>query len=75
MANCSFCGSVIEKGTGKIFAKKDGTIFNFCSRKCEKNLLELGRSAQKVKWTAAHHKAKEIMKKGESKDGIGAKRK
>ncbi|MEK6941791.1 MAG: 50S ribosomal protein L24e [archaeon] len=65
MVNCSFCGSGIERGTGKIFAKKDGTIFYFCSRKCEKNLLELERSPQKVKWTAAHHKVKAIMKKGE----------
>ncbi len=63
MVNCSFCGSIIERGTGKIFAKKDGTIFNFCSMKCEKNMMKLGRSPQKVKWTQAHHKAKRITKK------------
>lgn len=64
MAVCSFCGNSIEKGTGKIFVKKDGTTFNFCSNKCEKNQLKLKRLAQKVKWTNAYHKAKEIMKKG-----------
>ncbi|MBI2597765.1 MAG: 50S ribosomal protein L24e [Candidatus Diapherotrites archaeon] len=64
MVNCSFCGNFIEKGTGKIFAKKDGTIYNFCSRKCEKNQLKLGRSPQNVKWTKAFHKIKAIMKKG-----------
>ncbi|MBS3119963.1 50S ribosomal protein L24e, partial [Candidatus Woesearchaeota archaeon] len=41
MANCSFCGSTIEKGTGKIFVRKSGKIENFCSKKCEKNLLKL----------------------------------
>jgi len=25
---CSFCGNEIEPGTGKIFAKKDGTVFH-----------------------------------------------
>ena len=64
MVNCSFCGYAIEKGTGKIFVKKDGTIFNLCSNKCEKNQFKLKRLAQKVKWTAHYHKAKEITKKG-----------
>lgn len=48
---CSFCGISIEPGTGKIYVKKDGKIFYFCSRKCEKNLLKLKRKARKVRWT------------------------
>ena len=37
MRKCSFCGSEIEPGTGKIYAKKDGTVLNFCKNKCQKN--------------------------------------
>jgi large subunit ribosomal protein L24e len=51
MARCSFCGNDIKKGTGKIFVKKDGKILNFCSTKCEKNLLKLKRKPIVVKWT------------------------
>ncbi len=50
MANCSFCEQDIEKGTGKIFVKKDGKILYFCSTKCEKNLLKLKRKPLKIKW-------------------------
>lgn len=49
---CSFCGNPIEPGTGKMFIRKDGTIYNFCSRRCQKNLLEFGRNPRKLKWTA-----------------------
>ena len=51
MARCSFCGDVIEKGTGTMFVKKDGKLLNFCSSKCEKNLLKLGRVPRNIKWT------------------------
>ena len=51
MANCSFCGSKIEQGTGMIFVKKDGRAFNFCSSKCRKYQLKLGRNPAKFKWT------------------------
>jgi large subunit ribosomal protein L24e len=61
--NCSFCGKAIKKGTGIMFIKKDGTIFNFCSRKCEKNLLKLKRNPRNTKWTKEHHKIKKAIKK------------
>jgi len=48
---CSFCGSKMSDGTGKLFAKTDGTILYFCSRKCEKNMLKLKRKARDFKWT------------------------
>jgi large subunit ribosomal protein L24e len=48
---CSFCGYEIEPGTGKMFVRRDGRIFYFCSRKCEKNMLELKRNPRKLKWT------------------------
>ena len=48
---CSFCGYEIVPGTGKMVVRKDGKILYFCSRKCEKNMLELKRNPRKVKWT------------------------
>ncbi len=53
---CSFCGSQIEPGTGKMFVKKDGTIFYFCSTKCQNN-QKLGRVPRRVEWTSAGKKA------------------
>ncbi|MFA5860465.1 MAG: 50S ribosomal protein L24e [Candidatus Thermoplasmatota archaeon] len=53
---CSFCGIDIEPGTGKMYVKKDGTKWNFCSNKCKKNLVDLKRVNRNVKWTAAFEK-------------------
>ena len=48
---CTFCGNEIEPGTGKMYVKKDGTILNFCSMKCQKNQLKLKRIPRRVRWT------------------------
>jgi large subunit ribosomal protein L24e len=53
---CSFCGNEIEPGTGKIFIKKDGTVFQFCKSKCQKNFLNLNRIPRRVKWTKHYSK-------------------
>jgi len=53
---CSFCGEDIEPGTGNMFVRRDGKVFYFCSRKCEKNMLELGRNPRKLKWTKYYRK-------------------
>ena len=53
---CSFCGEEIEPGTGKMYVRRDGKVFYFCSRKCEKNMLELGRNPRKLKWTKYYRK-------------------
>ncbi|HEX17519.1 MAG: 50S ribosomal protein L24e [Thermoplasmata archaeon] len=53
---CSFCGNEIEPGTGKLYIRKDGTIYHFCSSKCQKNLLKLKRVPRKVKWTRHYKK-------------------
>src|SRR3970040_2129873 len=55
---CSFCGNEIEPGTGKMFVRRDGTVFFFGSSKCEKNLLKLGRVPRTVRWTRAAIQAK-----------------
>ena len=54
--NCSFCGKLIEPGTGKMFVRKDGTIFWFCGTKCQNN-NKLGRVPRRVQWTTTARKA------------------
>ncbi len=49
---CSFCGFEIEKGTGKMLVKVEGSLVYFCSSKCEKNMIKLARIPRDVKWTA-----------------------
>ena len=51
MPKCTFCGTNIQKGTGKMFIYTSGKIANFCSSKCEKNLLKLKRKPLKTRWT------------------------
>ncbi len=56
LLECSFCGRKIEIGTGKMYVKTDGTIYYFCSSKCEKNMIKLKRQPRKLKWTLKYEK-------------------
>jgi len=56
MRNCTFCGGAVEPGTGQLFVRKDGSLFYFCSTKCQNN-YKLGRVPRRVQWTAAGKKA------------------
>jgi large subunit ribosomal protein L24e len=49
---CAFCNTPIEQGTGKMLVRRDGTVFYFCSSKCERNMIKLGRKSRKVKWAS-----------------------
>ncbi len=60
MAKCNFCEKTIRPGTGMMYVKKDGKVMHFCSMKCEKNRVKLGRRAKNLKWT------KKYIKGGES---------
>ncbi|MDP7116278.1 MAG: 50S ribosomal protein L24e [Candidatus Woesearchaeota archaeon] len=60
MAKCSFCGKDLEKGTGKMYVKKDGSILHFCAMKCEKNMLKLKRNPRKLLWTQQGRDAKAL---------------
>ena len=57
MSKCSFCGNVLERGTGKMFILKSNAIKFFCSRKCEK-YWNMGRNPKKMKWTKVQEKEK-----------------
>lgn len=67
MARCSFCKNIIEKGTGKIYVKLDGKMLHFCSNKCEKNLLKLGRKPRTTEWTQEYQELKQGGKNEEGK--------
>ena len=71
---CSFCGDEIEPGTGKMFVKKDGAIFYFCSSKCERNQLKLGRVPRRVKWTKRYVKEAKHVDDAKKKAAPSAKK-
>lgn len=60
---CSFCGSKIEFGTGKMFIRKDGSVLYFDTSKCEKNFLKLHREPRRARWTAQGREEKAIRLK------------
>lgn len=62
MTKCDFCGTEITKGTGKIYVKKDGKVLNFCSNKCEKNMLVLKRKPRTTNWTKEYQDVKKGTK-------------
>ena len=64
---CSFCGDNIAPGTGILFSQRDGTVYAFCSKKCEKNQLVLKRKPQKVKWAQRYIEEKKIKLHGKEK--------
>lgn len=57
---CTFCGDELKRGTGKMLAKNDGRILYFCSSKCEKNLMKLGRVPRTTRWTVEAQKIKKV---------------
>jgi len=70
---CSFCGKEIEPGTGKMYVKRDGSILYFCSSKCQKNMLNLGRVPKNITWTKAYAEQKKVrlhmVRQGEQNTG------
>ncbi|MFA6805040.1 MAG: 50S ribosomal protein L24e [Candidatus Methanomethylophilaceae archaeon] len=64
---CSFCGEIIEPGTGKMYVKKDGTIYNFDSNKCYKNMIVLKRVPRTTAWTDKAQAEKEAARKAAEK--------
>jgi large subunit ribosomal protein L24e len=61
---CTFCGDEIEPGTGRMYIKKDGVVFNFCSSKCFKNMVVLGRVPRRTTWTRYFEREKQVRMKG-----------
>lgn len=72
---CSFCGTKIEPGTGKIYVKKEGNVFHFCTGKCKKNMIDLKRKDRETRWTRkyAQEKAVKVYPKKDAKK-VGKKK-
>jgi len=58
MVKCTFCGISLPRGTGTMYVQKDAKILYFCSSKCRKNMLKLGRKAIKTRWSGRYEKRK-----------------
>ncbi|MFC1786470.1 50S ribosomal protein L24e [Halobacteriota archaeon] len=67
---CSFCGTSIELGTGKMFVRSDGDVYFFCSSKCENNFA-LGRVPRKTGWVRKKVKKMAKNKPKERSEGGG----
>ena len=59
MAKCTFCGNNIERGRGKIYVGKEEKVLYFCSSKCEKNHVKLGRKFLETKWSKRFKREKQ----------------
>ncbi|HEX9908497.1 MAG TPA: 50S ribosomal protein L24e [Thermoplasmata archaeon] len=62
---CTFCGGEIEPGTGRMYIKKDGVVFHFCTSKCFKNMIHLRRVPRRTTWTRFYEREKQVRLKGE----------
>lgn len=62
LTKCSFCGETVKKGTGKLYVKSDGSVYLFCSGKCESNLIKLERDPAKIVWTEGYRDRKREKK-------------
>lgn len=51
MVECDFCGKEINPGTGKMYVRKDGVVWRFCSSKCQKNHVNKKYKARRTPWT------------------------
>ncbi|MEK6927898.1 MAG: 50S ribosomal protein L24e [Nanoarchaeota archaeon] len=67
MVKCVFCGKEEREFRGVHLMKNDGTIAYFCSSKCRKGMINLGRDKRSVKWTESY---KIALKKSEAKKEV-----
>ncbi len=54
--NCSYCSYDIDIGRGIMFVRRDGTVLNFCAKKCRKAMVDHKKKARKTRWTAYYGK-------------------
>lgn len=58
LARCVFCGKDYEDYVGTYLIRNEGTAVYYCSLKCHKNHLKLGRDKRRLKWTAAFYESR-----------------
>ena len=47
----SLSGGIVERGTGLMLIRGDGTVQGFANSKSRKNAINLKRNSRRVKWT------------------------
>ena len=67
LAKCIFCGKEGEDFYGTYLIKNDGTMNYYCSSKCNKNHLKLGRDKRRLKWTTAFYESRDKRYAAEKK--------
>lgn len=60
MVKCVFCGREEHPHIGLHIIQNDGNIVYYCSSKCRKNALKLGRDRIKTRWTEGYRVARNI---------------
>ena len=70
--NCTFCGSEVVPGTGKMYVRRDGTVYHFCKAKCQRNMVGMGRVNRHVGWTKAYAEHKGDRMTANAAAGAGA---
>lgn len=60
MALCSFCGKELNPGSGKMYVKKDGKVFYYCSSKCQTTHVDRKYKARLTPWAKEYQKEKEV---------------
>lgn len=77
MVKCVFCGKDEYFMKGLNLINNDGSVSYFCSSKCRKNALKLGRDRKNVKWTEAYKvkRTKEIVAEEKVKEEKKAEKK
>jgi len=53
VAKCVFCGCEQDDYLGTYLIRNEGSVVYYCSSKCRKNHIKLGRDKRKMKWTEA----------------------
>jgi len=59
MVKCIFCGREEHYFKGLNMINNDGSVSYFCSGKCRRNALNLGRDKRRLKWTSAFKEERE----------------
>ncbi|PIU22528.1 MAG: 50S ribosomal protein L24e [Candidatus Diapherotrites archaeon CG08_land_8_20_14_0_20_30_16] len=70
---CNFCNKDIKEGTGILYVKRDGTAYNFCSGKCQLNMLKLRRKSSNMKWVTKSKAHKDLQSSSSKKKKQEAK--
>lgn len=74
VVKCVFCGKEQDDYKGTYLITNDGIMHYYCSLKCRKNHLKLGRDKRKLKWTNAFYESRTKRDAAEKRNALAAKK-